>query len=92
MRTSGPRRLLLLIDQFEHLFTQCPDEAERQRLVGALHGTTLSAAAPDGTIARWDVAYTVDPVAYACASAGRSLTRAEWARYVQGLPYQDTCP
>ena len=54
-------------------------------------GKTLSAVTPVGTIVRWDVAYTVDPVAYACAAAGRSLTRAEWAQYVQGLPYQDVC-
>ena len=54
-------------------------------------GTALSATTPDGTIVRWGVAYTADPEAYACAAAGRSLTRAEWAQYVPGLPYQDTC-
>jgi WD40 repeat protein/DNA-binding XRE family transcriptional regulator len=58
----------------------------------APNGKTLSAAIPDGTIVRWDVAYAVDPVANACAAAGRSLTRAEWAQYVQGLPYQNVCP
>ena len=57
----------------------------------APNGKTLSAAIPDGTIVRWDVAYAVDPVANACAAAGRSLTRAEWAQYVQGLPYQNVC-
>jgi hypothetical protein len=36
----------------------------------------------------WDVAYLMNVVPHLCASAGRSLTRAEWARYVPGLAYQ----
>jgi hypothetical protein len=41
----------------------------------------------------WDVAYTVDIVPQLCASAGRYLTRAEWARYVPpGPAYQNVCP
>jgi WD40 repeat protein len=55
------------------------------------HGKILYAATPTGAIVRWDASYTVDPVASACAAAGRSLTRAEWARYVPGLPYQGIC-
>jgi len=42
-----------------------------------------------------DVAYAthIVPDRYLCASAGRSLTRAEWARYVPpGLAYQQLCP
>jgi len=31
------RRLLLIVDQFEQLFTQCPDEEERQAFIAALH-------------------------------------------------------
>jgi len=27
-----------------------------------------------------------------CARAGRSLTEDEWARYLPGVPYQETCP
>jgi DNA-binding SARP family transcriptional activator/class 3 adenylate cyclase/WD40 repeat protein len=30
--------------------------------------------------------------ATACRLAGRNLTRAEWAQYIPGLPYQTTCP
>ena len=27
----------------------------------------------------------------ACSLTGRGLDQAEWARYIPGLPYQDTC-
>ena len=30
------RRLLLVVDQFEQVFTQCPDEAQRRAFVTAL--------------------------------------------------------
>jgi len=43
----------------------------------------------------WDLAKLNDlrdrPLQQACALAGRGLTRDEWARYVAGLPYQNTC-
>jgi len=55
-------------------------------------GTTLAASRADHTIRLWDVAYLVNVVPRLCASAGRSLTRAEWARYVPGLAYQKVCP
>ena len=38
------RRLLLVVDQFEQLFTQCPDEQQRRAFITALH-----AAPPPGT-------------------------------------------
>ena len=38
-------------------------------------------------------AYTVDIVPQLSASAGRSLTRSEWARYVpRGPAYESVCP
>ena len=46
-------------------------------------GKTLASGSADGTVRLWDVAYLVDIVPHLCASAGRSLTRAEWARYVR---------
>jgi WD40 repeat protein len=55
-------------------------------------GRTLAAGSGDGTVQLWDVAYLVNAVPRLCASAGRSLTRAEWARYVPGLAYQKVCP
>jgi hypothetical protein len=40
-----PRRLLLVVDQFEQLFTQCPDEGQRRAFLIALHA---AASAPPG--------------------------------------------
>jgi WD40 repeat protein len=55
-------------------------------------GTTLVTGGSDGTVRRWDVTYLSKPRPYLCASTGRSLTRAQWAHYAPGLPYQETCP
>jgi WD40 repeat protein len=55
-------------------------------------GKALVTGSADGTVRLWDVAYLVNEVPYLCASAGRSLTRAEWARYVPGPAYQRVCP
>ena len=35
------RRLLLVVDQFEQLFTRCPDEGERQAFIRALHAAAV---------------------------------------------------
>jgi WD40 repeat protein/transcriptional regulator with XRE-family HTH domain len=55
-------------------------------------GKTLATGSADHTVRLWDVAYLVNVVPHVCASAGRSLTRAEWAQYVPGLAYQRVCP
>ena len=55
-------------------------------------GTTLAASRADHTVRLWDVGYLMNVVPRLCASAGRSLTRAEWAQYVPGLAYQRVCP
>jgi len=34
----------------------------------------------------------VDVVARLCALVGRSITRAEWARYIPFTAYQKLCP
>lgn len=40
----------------------------------------------------WDTAYLVAAIPNLCASAGRSLTRAEWALYAPpGPAYQEVC-
>jgi WD40 repeat protein len=36
-------RLLVVIDQFERLFTQCPDEDQRRRFIAALHAVARAA-------------------------------------------------
>jgi WD40 repeat protein len=58
-------------------------------------GTTLASGGDDRTIRTWNVTYVahIVPDRYLCAAAGRSLTHAEWARYVPpGLAYQKLCP
>src|SRR6516165_11822417 len=42
-----PRRLLLVVDQFEELFTQCPDEAQRRAFITALHAAATAGHRPD---------------------------------------------
>jgi WD40 repeat protein len=46
---AGERRsrLLLMVDQFEQLFTQCPDEKQRRAFVTALHAATTVRHGPD---------------------------------------------
>jgi len=55
-------------------------------------GKTLATGSADHTVRLWDVAYLVNVAPHLCAAAGRSLTRAEWARYVPGLAYHRVCP
>ena len=41
------RRLLLVVDQFEQLFTQCPDERQRQAFITALCAAARAGHGPD---------------------------------------------
>ena len=41
------RRLLLVVDQFEELFTQCPEEGQRRAFLTALHAAVTSRHGPD---------------------------------------------
>jgi WD40 repeat protein/energy-coupling factor transporter ATP-binding protein EcfA2 len=58
-------------------------------------GRMLATAGSDGTVLLWDLTELQQlrdhATERACAITGRGLDGAEWARYVQGLPYQDTC-
>jgi WD40 repeat protein len=57
---------------------------------------TLATGGRDGKVLVWDLFELNDfrnrPLQHACTLAGRGLNRNEWARYVAGLPYQNTCP
>jgi WD40 repeat protein len=54
-------------------------------------GHTVLIPAWDGTIHTWNI-QTERWVAFACATAGRGLTRAEWAHALGDRPYRRTCP
>src|SRR5215471_7808677 len=44
---SRQGRLLLVVDQFEELFTQCPDEEQRRAFITALHAAGSAGYGPD---------------------------------------------
>jgi WD40 repeat protein len=48
VQASKERRLLLVVDQFEQVFTQCTDEDERRAFVSALHASALPGHGRDG--------------------------------------------
>ena len=53
-------------------------------------GSTLAAGSQDATTRLWRATPTA-AATYVCDTAGTAITRAEWAQYVQGLPYQPPC-
>lgn len=42
----GRRRVVLVVDQFERIFTQCPDEGARRAFIRALHAAATGGVAP----------------------------------------------
>ena len=46
-RPSPPQRLLLVVDQFEELFTQCAEEGQRRAFITALHAAATAGHGPD---------------------------------------------
>ncbi|MFC4052203.1 AAA family ATPase [Actinomadura syzygii] len=49
-------------------------------------GKALATGSDDGTVRLWNVAMPDDLIGAVCAAAGRTMTRAEWARYVPPGP------
>jgi len=43
----GQQRLVLVVDQFEELFTQCPEEGQRRAFITALHAAATAGHGPD---------------------------------------------
>ncbi len=70
-------RLLLVVDQFEELFTACKDPALRQAFVDNL----LGAAQSDGPVT---VVLTLRADFY-------THCQAEWQQYLGNEPYRKTC-
>lgn len=64
-------------------------------MVFAPDGHNLASASADKTVLLWDLTSLNDvrdhATERACSITGRGLDRDEWARYIPGLPYQDTC-
>jgi hypothetical protein len=48
-RPPPQRRLLLVVDQFEELFTQCSDERQRRAFITALRAAGSTGHGPDQT-------------------------------------------
>ena len=59
-------------------------------------GRTLATAGDDRMVILWDLTdlsvVRDHPAEQACRVTERALDRAEWARFIPGLPYEDTCP
>ncbi len=59
-------------------------------------GHTLATASHDQTVRLWDLTCLNDllshPVERACSFTHGGLDHDEWAHYIPGLPYQNTCP
>jgi WD40 repeat protein len=52
----------------------------------SLDGRTLATSSYDGTIRLWDVGHPDDVLSALCRQVRRSLTPAEWARYIPAGP------
>ncbi|MGH3754968.1 MAG: WD40 repeat domain-containing protein [Pseudonocardiaceae bacterium] len=59
-------------------------------------GHTLATASDDQTVRLWDLTGINDllshPVERACSFTHGGLDHGEWAHYIPGSPYQNTCP
>ena len=77
------QRLLLVVDQFEQLFTQCPDEEQRRAFITALHAAATARHGPDTNLRPWSCsacALILRPAAPTTRSWPRRSRTAIWSR------------
>ena len=88
---SSPR-LVLIVDQFEEVFTQCPDEQERRAFIAALCAAAGAAAAPapDGGGTSGEVLRSGDAPAMVVLGI-RADFYARTADYPGLVPYLEKC-
>ena len=55
-------------------------------------GRTLAAGTYNGVVQLWNVSDLAQVTSALCATAGQTLTRAQWALYAAGPAYQNVCP
>jgi WD40 repeat protein len=55
-------------------------------------GRTLAAGTYNGVVQLWNVSDLAQVMSALCATAGQTLTRAQWALYAAGPAYQNVCP
>jgi WD40 repeat protein len=55
-------------------------------------GRTVATLGGDGEVRQWDVAFPAQLLPGACAIAGQSLTRQQWAQYAGTQAFQQVCP
>ena len=68
-----------------------PHEGEVTNLAFDPRGRWLATRSAAGVVRLWDLRVQ-ELLRLACDTAGRNLTREEWARHIGGVPYQATCP
>jgi hypothetical protein len=87
------RRLLLVVDQFEELFTQCAEEGQRRAFIAALHAAATAGFGPDQITAALVVLGVRADFEARCADYPQlgPPTPQEWNQHASGEPQPKVC-